>query len=141
MKRLLAQSEHFKIVSDYEYVDLVFNKPSLFRSRDNIYIGDFYGDPTCALISRDEKYLVVGGNGLIIYYLREPYSSYHPDAATDQYKELFREPDQTWWIETLYQSDLEQDWKYFRAVVNVEVGVSVFIINAETGETLKLDCV
>ena len=139
MKRLLAQSEKFKILSEFETVELVISYPNILKQNRAVYMGDFYGDPTCALISRDEKYLVVGGNGLLIYTLSEPFPS---ALKTDNkhFKELFRDPKNTWWIDTVYQSTLDQDWKYFRAVVHTEEGLSVYRIDAETGEHIKQQC-
>jgi hypothetical protein len=138
MKRLLAQSEKFKIVSEYEYVHLVFNTHNILRGDKTVYIGDFYGDPTCALISKDERYLVVGGNGIIIYLIQKPFALYDRSSISTQFKELFRDPENTLWIDALYQSELDQDWKYFRAVIDTDDDVSVYKINAETGEHIKL---
>ncbi len=32
------------------------------RTRTDVFLGSFYGDPTCGLISTDEKWCVVGGS-------------------------------------------------------------------------------
>ena len=138
MKRHLAQSEHFEVVSEYEYVDLVIKKHSLFQSAANVYLGDFYGDPTCALISKAEKYVVIGGNGLIIYQLRPPYAAYESDTNDGQYLELGREPENTWWVESLYQAPSDQDDNYFRATVTIGDETIFVLINAVTGEHVQL---
>src|SRR4029078_4833828 len=76
MTRYLAESTNYKVTSEYEYVTFHFkNRPS----KKPVYLGDFYGDPDCAIISKDEKYVVAGGCGLIIYRLQEPFQEYGSD--------------------------------------------------------------
>lgn len=41
-----------------------------------VIIGDIYGDVDIALISPDEKYCVMAGCGIIVYYLKEPFENY-----------------------------------------------------------------
>ena len=93
MIKYLAESENFKVTSEYEYATLHFKNKLLGKS---VYIGDFYGDPDCAIISRDEKYLVVAGCGLIIYRLREPFKEYGDTGNSNQYSEFFRERENHW---------------------------------------------
>jgi hypothetical protein len=60
--RKLDETEEF--ILGYVFEDAyLFNK----RSRDEIYIGDFYGDPTCGLISSDNDWCLVGGATLSIW--------------------------------------------------------------------------
>jgi hypothetical protein len=73
--------------------------------------GDFYGDPDCGIISRDEKYLVVAGCGLIIYRLIEPFSEYGDAKNPSQDSEFFRDPENHWWIYGLHQTVIDADWK------------------------------
>lgn len=128
MIRYLAESENYKVTSEYEYATLHF-KNKLFGK--SVYIGDFYGDPDCAIISRDEKYLVVAGCGLIIYRLKEPFKEYGDAENSNQYSEFFREPENHWWINGLHQTDVDADWKYFRFVAANNEGEFIYKMNAE----------
>lgn len=96
MNRILAESENFNITHEYEKVFLDFKSEN-----KRVLIGDFYGDPQVALISKDERYCVIGGCGLVIYFLKEPYQEYSYNKDSQQWKELFRENDDIWWIEEL----------------------------------------
>ena len=71
MERVLAQSNKYIISYEYETVFLKF----IDKDR-KIIIGDFYGDPKTAFISSDESYCVIGGRGLIVYFLNEPFIEY-----------------------------------------------------------------
>ena len=93
MDRTLAQSEHYEICYEYEIVYLKF----IGKNR-KIQIGDFYGDPEVALISSDERYCVIGGCGLIIYYLKEPFIEFSYNEIPTQWKTIFRENNNIWWI-------------------------------------------
>lgn len=128
MIRCLAESENFKVTSEYEYVTLHFKNNLFVKS---VYIGDFYGDPDCAIISRDEKYFVVAGCGLVIYKLKEPFKEYSDEENSDQYSEFFRKPDNIWWIKELHQTDVDDDWKYFRFVAAKNEGEFIYKMNAE----------
>jgi hypothetical protein len=128
MIRYLAESENYKVTSEYEYATLHF-KNKLFGG--SVYIGDFYGDPDCAIISRDEKYLVVAGCGLIIYRLKEPFMEYVGNENSNQYSEFFREPENDWWINGLHQTDVDGDWKYFRFVASNKEGEFIYKMNVE----------
>lgn len=128
MIRYLAESENYKVTSEYEYATLHFKNKLIGKS---VYIGDFYGDPDCALISRDEKYLVVAGCGLIIYKLQKPFREYGDKENSNQYSEFFREPENNWWINGLHQTGVDSDWKYFRFVAANKDGEFIYKMNAE----------
>ena len=107
---LLAESQNYFVYNIYETVILVLKTPiisttgKIFKRAKiikKVYIGDFYGDPDCAAIASDESFCVMGGCGLIVYYLRKPFEKYIYDRHTDQWKELFREPENVWWIDEL----------------------------------------
>lgn len=113
--KFLAESEHYKIESEHETVRLRIKDRPNFA----VTIGDFYGDPTCAMISANETYVVMGGCGLIVYYLKPPFESYYYGKTTKQYKEFFREADDIRWVEAIYQSDIDNidnDWQVFKFV-------------------------
>lgn len=59
---VLAESEAYRIERVYELAYLVDKKHRL-----RLAIGDFYGDPDCALIAPDETWFAVGGDGLVYY--------------------------------------------------------------------------
>ena len=67
----LAESGRFKIVNLYESAYILDKK-----NKHAIYADDFYGDPSGAVISSDEKIAVIFGCGLMICFLKEPYLDY-----------------------------------------------------------------
>ena len=130
------ESEHYKVVSEYETVYLYFKT----REKEPVVIGDFYGDPTCVLISDDLKYVVMAGCGIIIYKLKEPFDDYNYDKPSDQYAEIGRNPPDILWVEALYQKGSE-DCNYFRFIVDmVDKGEEdiIFRVNSETLEVERL---
>jgi hypothetical protein len=91
----LIQSKKYRIAHEYEVV---------FLNRSHgpeVIIGDFYGDPSCAVISPCETWCAIGGTGLIIDFVREPFEPYCYDHLTDQWVEFGRDKDDLWWIESL----------------------------------------
>lgn len=98
-KRILAESENYKIFGSYESVYLVDKSKG-----SEIYIGDFYGDPNGAVIDRRERFAAMYGCGLILYFIREPFESYQYEKKSPQWFEFGRsEP--TAWIENVIQTD------------------------------------
>jgi len=136
MTRHLAESDKYSVTSEYEYATLHFKNR---LSKKSVYLGDFYGDPNCAIISKDEKYLVVAGCGLIIYRLKEPFREYGNDDADDQYFEFFRHPSDIWWINGLTQEISDVDWKYFRFVAANSDGEFKYRMDAESFKIEKVD--
>jgi hypothetical protein len=130
MSRLLAESGHFKVISEYETVFLHFKD----GARKPVIIGDFYGDPDSALISGDECYVAMAGCGLIIYFLREPFEAYNYHHATEQYCEFFRSPPDVLWSRGLYQDTLDGDRKYCRFIAETDEGESLHRIDTQSGQ-------
>lgn len=128
--KYLAESANYKVISEYETVKLYFKNVK----KDPIIIGDFYGDPTSAIISVDEKYIVMAGYGIIIYKLQEPFSEYFYNVATEQYIEHYREKEKVWHIEALHQNLIDSDWKYFRFIATNEDATNLYRYNYETNE-------
>lgn len=91
---LLAQSRHFKVLHEFETVYLEL------ESGERIVIGDFYGNPSGALIDWAEKWCLVYGKHLLLYYLKPPFSPFAWGSATEQYQVLF----ERWWFESAYQT-------------------------------------
>ena len=91
----VTESEHYIICKEFETVILLGK-----RSRKIIaIIGDFYGEVEKAVISPDEKYCAMAGCGIILYYLRAPFTSYAYGKKTVQWKEWWRNGDV--WIEDI----------------------------------------
>lgn len=107
-ERILARSQNYVISHEYEEVFLhgVGQEP--------IIISDFYGDPECALIDWDERWCIVAGCGLILYYLHAPFQPYQYDTATTQWVEWGRTPSDVLWVEAIYKVDRD----YVRFVVD-----------------------
>ena len=99
--KLFVESDRYQVFSEYESVFLKIKETSQV-----INIGDFYGDPEVALISGDEKYCIMGGAGIVIYYLTEPYEEYKYNVQSKQWKEWGREnPDNTVWVKSIFIAD------------------------------------
>ncbi len=79
---LLTESKHYKVYYEYENVIL-----EIKESQKRILIGDFYGNPQMAVISDDEKFCVMCGCGIIVYYLKEPFKEYEYHVQTEQWRE------------------------------------------------------
>jgi hypothetical protein len=99
MGTILARSQRYVITAEYEEVYLVGAKQ--WRT----LIGDFYGDPVCALIDQAEQWCLVGGTGLILYYFHAPFQPYTYNTVTAQWHEWFREPPTNLNVEMVYQVD------------------------------------
>ena len=101
---ILAESENYVVMHEYERVILKDK-----RTAKTVIIGDFYGDPEVAVISRDEKYCVMGGCGVIMYYFTEPFEDYQYNVQSAQWKEWGREnPESIAWVTNISCVDDEQ---------------------------------
>jgi len=60
--RKLEENEEFIIGHIFEDAYLIEKK-----TKKELYLGDFYGDPTCALISSDNSWCLVAGEGLVCW--------------------------------------------------------------------------
>lgn len=95
---ILAENSNYIIYNEYETV--VLKKKS---DNSEIVIGDFYGDPDGALIDKEERFIVMYGCGVIIYYL-PAYEEYHYYIKTNQWDEFGRnEP--FMWVDSAVQTD------------------------------------
>jgi len=107
-------------------------------SNHSVAIGDFYGEPECAIISKDEKYVVLAGCGLIIYRLEKPFSEYLGDNSINQYSEFFRYPPNVIWISELRQSSNDLDWRHFQFTGESDEGKFSYKMNADTFEIERI---
>lgn len=94
----LAASKNFRISHEYETVWLVRD------NHPNVVIGDFYGDPSVAIIDAEERWCAVGGHGLIVYFLESPFKPYQYDQSCGQYLEAGRTKQGPWWVESIEQT-------------------------------------
>ncbi len=101
MKKI-AESDNYEILYEYEKVFLKFKNLDKL-----ILIGEFYGDPNTAIISKNEDFCTIGGEGIIVYYLNEPYLEYNKnDKKSKQWIEWGRNDDgPTVWIDCIEQID------------------------------------
>jgi len=96
-EKLLAESENYYIIGSWE-------EASLYRKSDDKYVcsvGHHYGDPTDALIDKNERFCLVVGCGVIVYRLNEPFKSYRYDTECDQWYEFGRGPENIDWIKCI----------------------------------------
>lgn len=93
---ILAESKKYIIFNDYETVIL-----KIKELNKEILIGDFYGDPQMAIISRNETICVMCGCGIIIYYLQEPFEKYEYNKQASQWREWGRTPGEEIWVENI----------------------------------------
>lgn len=108
----LVCSNGLRISHEYETVWLEL------KEHRRIVIGDFYGDPKVAIFDAEEKWCAIGGCGLIIYFLEEPFESYSPQKTSIQYREFGRERPDIWWVKEIDQ-----------------IGASSIRVNLETGDS------
>ena len=94
---ILAESEHYFIVRDYEDAS-IYRKPD---ARRITCVGDFYGDPSDAYIDFDERFCITIGCGIIKYNLQEPYEEYMYDRDNSQWIEVGREGDDIEWCDRI----------------------------------------
>ncbi len=113
---IIAESENYAILREYEYCDLIFKK----KNRESVFVGYIYGDPDFALIDKDEKFVVMGGCGLIVYLLQEPFESYCYE--DDKFKN-------TQWVEIGLEIGQEE---YYKAVE--QINDDTIICTTEDGE-------
>lgn len=94
---ILAESEHYFIVSEYEDAS-IYRKPD---SKRITCVGDFYGDPEDAYIDPEERFCITIGCGIIKYNLKEPFEEYMYNRNTPQWVEVGREGDDIEWCDQI----------------------------------------
>lgn len=99
--KVLAESVKYVIFYEYEKVFLYIKE-----NDKRVLIGEFYGDPYIAVISYDESFCVIGGEGIIVYYLKEPFEEFRTSAdISSQWKTWGRDDGETVWIDEIHQID------------------------------------
>ena len=94
----LAHSVNYEVSYEYETVWLTRQGVQL------AVVGDFYGDPSVAIIDSDEKWCAIGGSGLIVYFLEKPFDEYKYDGQSAQFFEVGRKGDDMWWVKSIHQT-------------------------------------
>jgi len=59
----IDETDLFKLINIYEDTYLIDK-----QTKNKIFLGDFYGDPECGLISRNNDFCIVGGVDKCILY-------------------------------------------------------------------------
>jgi hypothetical protein len=60
---ILAESESFALTHNSESCILQHK-----QSKNEVSVGDHYGNPCCGLIAQDESWCITGGEGLILWF-------------------------------------------------------------------------
>jgi len=99
------ESEHYLIQSFCEEVN-IFSK----TENKTICIGDHYGDPQGAFIDKNENWACSFGEGLTVYFLKEPFNDYDRGECKEQWFNYGQGTcsDDVLFIENVIQID---DWK------------------------------
>jgi hypothetical protein len=134
MERILTKSNDYIISYEYEIVML-----ELIGKKKKIVIGDFYGDPETAFISTDESYCVIGGDGLIIYYLKEPFIEYEYGKKSKQWIEIFREINDIWWVYDIEKGSSIERIKFRIDPNDDKDRAGTYEVNVYTAQVKKLD--
>ena len=127
---VLAESNNYKVTHEYETVYLHFKN----ENRMPVCIGDFYGDPECAIISLNENFAAMGGCGIIVYFLRGPFEEYSYAKTSAQFYEFHRNPNDIWGVGGLHQYSSDDQEKCFRFFVEGTDSVHVYRANVDTKE-------
>ncbi len=133
MERVLSQNDNYIITHEFEVVSLI-----IIKTKREVVIGDFYGDPTSAFISNDESYCVVGGCGIVIYYLREPFTEYEYNMVSEQWKEVFRNLEDIWWIDNISQGSCTNKFKFYVDAYDNSLHAGTYEMDANTLKFIKL---
>ena len=99
VEKILAESENYYIKACYERAELY----SKADGRCITTVGDHYGDPSDALIDKNERLCVTVGCGYIVYLLRPPFEPYTYGNETARWYEGGRSADHTHYIEKVRQ--------------------------------------
>lgn len=123
MNTILAESNNFLITNIFETTYLI--KKHQCNSKNRIIIGTFYGDPQTAIIDKEEKWCAIAGEGLIIYFLRDPFSSYKENQVSSQFFSKYKNESNIKWIQQLVQLSANQilitDDNHQKSIFNIEL--------------------
>jgi hypothetical protein len=80
----LAISADLKLAHEYEVVWLK-------KGSETIVVGDHYGDPVAGIIDQSREWCASFGEGVIVYWLKQPFSDYSSDTKSEQWLEWGRD--------------------------------------------------
>lgn len=98
-KNILNESRNYIVTHAYETVYLISK-----CNHSKIIIGDFYGEPNGATIDTDERFVVMYGCGIILYFLQPPFQEYSYETNTSQWLEWGR-IDPIMWVDKVILLD------------------------------------
>ena len=119
-QKIWDESEHYLIQNICEEVNL-------FSKTENkvVCIGDHYGDAEGSFIDKNENWACSYGEGLTVYYLKEPFKSYDRGECNEQWFNCGQETNSkdVTYIENVMQLD---DWK-------------ILVVEADTLKKYEID--
>lgn len=122
---IYVESENYQLKGHDEYVRL-FDKT---LKKVVTSVGNHYGNPDAFLISRNEKFVVTGGYGievtLIDFFQKEP---------KYVWSEFFREKDNEWFIDDLFQIDSDPDDVFRFQCRNDQYDIAEYSFNTKSHE-------
>jgi hypothetical protein len=86
--RILWRSMNLTVQGEFESVRAYGSKLP-----GQVVVGDHYGDVMGAAVDDAERWCVTVGCGVIVYKLADPWQEYNYDLVTDQWWEMYREPE------------------------------------------------
>lgn len=103
MIRKMAESHKYEVLAEYETVTL-----KIKETGKEVVIGDFYGDVEKVVISEDESFCVMVGEGVIVYFLKEPFYEYSTEKCANQWIEYKRDmKNLVWFIDVFINNNSE----------------------------------
>ena len=114
------ESEHYLIQHIHEEVELFFK-----TEKKRVIIGDHYGDAEGSFIDKNENWACSYGEGLTVYYLKEPFKNYDRGECKEQWFNYGQRPvsGDVIYIENVIQLD---DWK-------------ILVVEADTLKKYEID--
>ena len=129
MKRaVLSASDSYKLFFRYEAATL---EGSNFE--EPLVVAEYRGE--CGCIDFHEKWVVTGGEGIIIYYLQEPYEPHSLESESAQWKTLWY-PDKS--LSMYPEAIVQVDDETVRVLIDVNSeNAGVYDINVYSLEVTK----
>jgi len=99
-----------------------------------IKIAEFIGAPSCALISRDEKFAMIGGYGLMLINLDDFLYNTNQNKKQKAISIHLRNKNQKFWIDSMWQ-----DTKSNKDIVHFQSQLTEHCFNFKTKQLMKLN--
>jgi len=131
MKRaVLAASDSYKLFFRYESATLEggeFDAP--------LVVAEYYSPVECGCIDYHEKWVVTGGHGIVVYYLKPPYKQHELAEVSTQWKSLWY-PEQS--LNMYPEAIVQVDEETVRVLIDVNSeNAAVYDVNVYTLEIIK----